>query len=70
MADRTIYRLSEYNDNGIIKIVYSQFKEKLEEERDNSEVETQYIEAIEFNADDMNDLCNELNSDQLEREKI
>ena len=70
MADRTIYRLSEYDDNGIVKIVYSQFKEELEEVKNNSEVETQYIEEIEFNADDMNDLCNELNSDQLEREKI
>ena len=72
MADRTIYRLTEYDDGWSmpIKIVYSQFKEELEEERDNSEVETQYIEEIEFNADDMNDLCKELNSDQLEKEKI
>ena len=51
MADRTIYRLTEENDDGKpVKIVYSQFKEELEEERDNSEVETQYIEEIEFNA--------------------
>ena len=69
MADRTIYRLTEENDDGKpVKIVYSQFKEELEEERDNSEVETQYIEEIEFNADDMNDLCKELNSHHLDKE--
>ena len=32
--------------------------------------ENQYIEEINFNADDMNDLCSELNSDQLEKVKI
>ena len=71
MADRTIYRLTEYDDGWSmpIKIVYSQFKEELEGEMPTVN-ENQYIEEITFNADDMNDLCSELNSDQLEKVKI
>ena len=68
MADRTIYRLTEENDDGkLVKIVYSQFKEELEGEMPTVS-ENQYIEEIEFNADDMNDLCKELNSHHLDKE--
>ena len=69
MADRTIYRLTEYDDGWSmpIKIVYSQFKEELEGEMPTVS-ENQYIEEIEFNADDMNDLCKELNSHHLDKE--
>ena len=47
MADRTIYRLTEYDDGWSmpIKIVYSQFKEELEGEMP-TDSENQYIEEI------------------------
>jgi len=38
MADRTIYRLTEYNlNNELIKTVYHNHREKAEEEKNNNE---------------------------------
>ena len=67
MADRTIYRLTEYNlNNELIKTVYHNHRERAEEEKNNNENESQYIEELSFDANDMNDLCNRLNSDVIE----
>ena len=70
MADRTIYRLTEYNlDNELIKTVYHNHRERAEEEKNNSENESQYIEELNFDANDMNDLCDQLNSDVIEEDE-
>jgi len=67
MADRTIYRLTEYNlNNELIKTVYHNHRERAEEEKNNNEHESQYIEELSFDANDMNDLCDRLNSDVIE----
>ena len=67
MADRTIYRLTEYNlNNELIKTVYHNHRERAEEEKNNNENESQYIEELSFDANDMNDLCDRLNSDVIE----
>ena len=72
MADRTIYRLTEYDDNWSmpIKIVYSHSRKELEEEEMPTVSENQYIEKITFNANDMENLCNELNNDEIDKDLI
>lgn len=68
MADRTIYRLTEYNSStGEEKIVYGHIKEHLENEmptvnEDGTVSENQEIKEINFNANDMESLCNALNN--------
>jgi len=67
MADRTIYRLTEYDLNHeLIKTVYHHHRNEAEREKNNIENESQYINEINFNANDMSDLCNQLNSDVIE----
>ena len=62
MVDRTIYRLTEYDlNNQVVKIVYSENKKQLEEEKNNNENESQHIDDINFNGESLKDLCNKLN---------
>jgi hypothetical protein len=66
MADRTIYKLTEYNSStGEEKIIYGHTKQSLEDEMPTVS-EDQEITEINFNANDMSDLCNQLNSDVIE----
>ena len=59
---KTIYRLTEYDlDNQVVKIVYSENKKQLEEEKNNNENESQHIDDINFNGESLKDLCNKLN---------
>ena len=66
MADRVIYKLTEYNSStGEEKIIYSHIKQSLEEEMPTVS-EDQEIIQINFNANDMESLCNALNNDEIE----
>ena len=59
---KTIYRLTEYDlNNQVVKIVYSENKKQLEEEKNNNENESQHIDDINFNGESLKDLCNQLN---------
>ena len=62
MADRVIYKLTEYNSStGEEKIIYSHIRQSLEEEMPTVS-EDQEIKQINFNANDMESLCNALNN--------
>ena len=62
MADRTIYKLTEYNSStGEEKIIYGHTKQSLENEMPTVS-ENQEIVEIDFNANDMEDLCTALNN--------
>ena len=62
MADRVIYKLTEYNSStGEEKIVYGHIKEHLENEMPTVS-EDQVIQQINFNANDMESLCLALNN--------
>lgn len=66
MADRIIYKLTEYNSStGEEKIVYSHIKKYLENEMPTIS-EEQEIKEINFNANDMESLCNALNNNVIE----
>ena len=66
MADRVIYKLTEYNSStGEQKIIYGHIKEHLENEMPTIS-EDQEIKQINFNANDMESLCNALNNDEIE----
>jgi hypothetical protein len=66
MADRIIYKLTEYNSStGEEKIFYSHIKEHLENQFPTVS-EDQQIKQIEFDANDMETLCNALNSNVTE----
>ena len=65
MADRVIYKLTEYNSStGEEKIIYSHMRQSLEEEMPTVS-EDQEITEINFNANDMESLCNELNNSDI-----
>ena len=62
MADRVIYKLTEYNSStDEEKIIYSHIRQSLEEEMPTVS-EDQQITEINFNANDMESLCNALNN--------
>ena len=62
MADRVIYKLTEYNSStGEEKIVYGHTKQSLEDEMPTVS-EDQHITKINFNVNDMEDLCTALNN--------
>lgn len=62
MADRVIYKLTEYNSStGEEKIIYSHIKQSLEEEMPTVS-EDQEIKEINFDANDMESLCRALNN--------
>ena len=66
MADRVIYKLTEYNSStDEEKIVYGPTKQSLEDEMPTVS-EDQHITEINFNANDMESLCNALNNDEIE----
>ena len=66
MADRVIYKLTEYDShNGQEKIIYSHVRQSLEEEMPTIS-EDQEIKEIKFDANDMESLCNALNSNEIE----
>ena len=66
MSDRIIYKLTEYNSStGEEKIFYSHIKEHLENQFPTVS-EDQEIKQIEFDANDMETLCNALNSNVTE----
>ena len=66
MADRRIYKLIEYNSStGEEKIIYGHIKKHLENEMPTVS-EDQEIKEINFNANDMESLCNALNNDEIE----
>ena len=59
---KKIYRLTEYDlNNQVVKIVYSENKKELEEEKNSNENESQYIDDINFNEKSLKDLCIQLN---------
>ena len=65
MADRVIYKLTEYNSStDEEKIVYSHTKQSLENEMPTVS-EDQEIVEINFNANDMESLCNALNNSDV-----
>ena len=65
MADRVIYKLTEYNSStDEQKIVYSHSKQSLENELPTVS-EDQEITEINFNANDMEDLCTALNNSDV-----
>ena len=65
MADRVIYKLTEYNSStGEEKIIYSHMRQSLEEEMPTVS-EDQEIKEINFNANDMESLCNALNNSDI-----
>ena len=65
MADRVIYKLTEYNSStGEEKIIYSHIKQSLEEEMPTVS-EDQEIKEIKFDANDMESLCNALNNSDI-----
>ena len=65
MADRVIYKLTEYNSStGEEKIIYSHIKQSLEEEMPTVS-EDQEIIQINFNANDIESLCNALNNSDI-----
>ena len=62
MADRVIYKLTEYNSStDEEKIVYGHTKQSLEDEMPTVS-EDQHITEINFNANDMESLCRALNN--------
>ena len=62
MADRVIYKLTEYNSStDEEKIVYGHTKQSLEDEMPTVS-EDQHITKINFNANDMESLCRALNN--------
>jgi len=62
MADRVIYKLTEYNSStDEEKIVYGHTKQSLEDEMPTVS-EDQEITEINFNANDMESLCDALNN--------
>ena len=62
MADRVIYKLTEYNSStDEEKIVYGHTKQSLEDEMPTVS-ENQEIVEIDFDANDMEDLCKALNN--------
>jgi hypothetical protein len=64
VADRVIYELTEYNSStGEEKIIYRHMRQSLEEEMPTVS-EDQEIKEIEFNANDMESLCNALNNSE------
>ena len=64
MADRVIYKLTEYNSStGEEKIIYGHIKENLENEMPTVS-EDQEIKEINFNANDMESLCEALNNNE------
>lgn len=66
MADRKIYKLWEYNSStGEEKIWYSHSRENLENQFPTVSEDQRIIE-INFNANDMESLCDQLNKDELE----
>jgi len=66
MADRVIYKLTEYNSStGEEKIIYSHIRQSLEEEMPTVS-EDQEITEINFNAKDMESLCDALNNKERE----
>ena len=65
MADRVIYKLTEYNSStGEEKIVYGHIKESLEGQLPTVS-EDQEITEINFDANDMESLCNALNNSDI-----
>ena len=65
MADRVIYKLTEYNSStGEEKIFYSHLREHLENQLPTVS-EDQEITEINFNANDMESLCNALNNSDI-----
>ena len=65
MADRVIYKLTEYDShNGQEKIIYSHVRQSLEEEMPTIS-EDQEIKEIKFDANDMESLCNALNNSDV-----
>ena len=65
MADRIIYKLTEYNSStGEEKIIYSHMRQSLEEEMPTVS-EDQEITEINFDANDMESLCNALNNSDI-----
>ena len=70
MADRVIYKLTEYNSStGEEKIVYGHTKQSLEDQMPTVS-EYQEITEINFNANDMESLCDALNnSDVIEEDE-
>ena len=66
MADRVIYKLTEYDShNGQEKIIYNHVRQSLEEEMPTVS-EDQEIKEIKFDANDMESLCNALNNKERE----
>ena len=66
MADRVIYKLTEIDSyNGQEKIIYSHVRQSLKEEMPTVS-EDQQITEINFNANDMESLCNALNNKEGE----
>ena len=62
MADRVIYKLTEYNSStDEEKIVYGHTRQSLEDEIPTVS-EDQHITEINFNANDMESLCRALNN--------
>ena len=70
MADRVIYKLTEYNSStGELKVFYDHVKENLEMQLPTVS-EDQEIKEIKFDANDMESLCNALNnSDVIEESR-
>ena len=65
MANRVIYKLTEYDSStDEEKIVYGHTKESLEDEMPTVS-EDQEILEINFNANDMESLCNALNNSDI-----
>ena len=65
MADRVIYKLTEYNSStGEEKIIYGHIKQSLEYEIPTVS-EDQEITEINFNANDMESLCIALNNSDI-----
>ena len=66
MADRVIYKLTEYNSStGVLKVFYDHVKENLEMQLPTVS-EDQEIKEIKFDANDMKSLCNALNNNEIE----
>ena len=62
MADRVIYKLTEYNSStDEEKIVYGHTRQSLEDEMPTVS-EDQHITEINFNVNDMENLCTALNN--------
>jgi hypothetical protein len=65
MADRVIYKLTEYNSStGELKVFYDYVKENLEMQLPTVS-EDQEIKEIKFDANDMESLCNALNNSDV-----